>query len=402
MKKIKIAFVIHTLGRGGAEQALVNLVNGMDRDKFEITVCSIINTGGLQKDISQDIEIKSIINVPRFILNRNVNETGTLVKGKGKLSIPARMYAFFWRHFPKLISVIQGKKMKGYDVIVSYLEGPTSIFVANLKTEVPKISWVHVDLENERKSEIFFKNLSINKDNYYKFDKIISVSNGVKKSLENYIGVEKEIETVYNVYEDQKIIDLSEENLTTEERTLFKNDKTNLISVGRLSSQKGYDRLIEAVRSIKIEQPEMLERLNIVIIGDGEEFNNLNELIEKSELTEIINIAGFYSNPYKLIAASDAFISSSVTEGFSTVVVESVILGKHVLTTRCSGMDEILEGYSTSKIEDNSVDGIKRLIMEYLDEVNIEEFIIPAEKEHKFDKKESILNHERIFESILK
>ena len=60
----KVLFLIHTLGGGGAEKVLVNLVNGMDKKKYKVTVMTVVDTGIFRKDLSPEIEYKTIIKNP--------------------------------------------------------------------------------------------------------------------------------------------------------------------------------------------------------------------------------------------------------------------------------------------------------------------------------------------------
>lgn len=402
MKKIELAFFIHTLGRGGAEQALVNLVNGLNQKKFNVTVYTVLNTGELKNEINKEIDVISLFKLPKFFLKKQTTDTGTLKKGKNKLSLISKLYGFLWRNTSHIIAMLSERKLKKHDIFISYLEGPTSKLVSNLKTNTIKIAWVHVDLSKEKKSELFFHNMDDNLNHYSQFDKIIAVSADVKKSLVDYIGVETQVDVLYNVYRDNKIIEMSAERLTPKEKLLFKSDRINFISVGRLTKQKGYDRLIKAIKIIKNTHKNVYDALNFIILGDGELKEDLINQINVNNLEKKVSLYGFCSNPYKMIRNSDVFICSSRTEGFSTVVVESVILDVPVITTDCSGMLEILDNNPNSIIRDNSTEGIVNLILDFFNKHEEEKNNkkIEESRGYAFSFKKAISDHESYFDKL--
>ena len=76
----KIIFLIHTLGGGGAEKVLVNLVNSLDKSKYNITVMTVIDTGIFKKDLNSDINYKSIFKIPKFLKRNNKRHCRTKTK----------------------------------------------------------------------------------------------------------------------------------------------------------------------------------------------------------------------------------------------------------------------------------------------------------------------------------
>ncbi|QIK86861.1 glycosyltransferase [Erysipelothrix sp. HDW6B] len=391
-RKININYYVYTLGGGGAEKALLNLVHNMDKDKFNVTVTTIINTGKYIDELGDEIKHKSVIHIPKIFLKKFVNNTGTLQKDSGqmntskekndtKMSFAVRVYTFFWKYFSWLLIPIGFFQNIKNDVIVSYLEGPTQIFVSSIPLKRIKIAWIHVDLNAERKSEVFFRNMKQNRNTYKKFDQVIAVSNGVKKSLEDYMKIDTTIpiSVKYNVYDESQIKSLAQTGVNAN----VCSDKLNIISVGRLSKQKGYDRLIEAVSML---DANLLNKFTIRIYGDGEEKESLSSMIIERGLSGVIRLEGFTDNPYFEIANSDLFIAPSRTEGFSTVVVESVIIGTPVLATDCSGMDEILNYGEYGCLVENSVNGVYNGI-----------FQLVSDKDKMEQISKSILNAENIF-----
>ena len=132
-------------------------------------------------------------------------------------------------------------------------------------------------------------------------------------------------------------------------------DVINIICIGRLVEQKGFDRLLEACKRIT---DEGIKNFRIYIIGEGPERNNLENAIDKDKLSPFVELVGYQSNPYKYLKQADMFLLSSRDEAFSLVVGESLIVGTPVIATDCSGVDEWLDGGKYGMIIENSNEGI--------------------------------------------
>ena len=143
--------------------------------------------------------------------------------------------------------------------------------------------------------------------------------------------------------------------------SLNNNDILNLITVGRLENQKGYDRIIKVLAKLKRED----YKFHLKILGEGSERDRLEDLITQNELKEYVELTGFTDNPYPYVKNADLFVCSSRSEGYSTVITESLILGTPVITTDCSGMRELLKDGEIGLIVENESEklysGLKEL-----------------------------------------
>lgn len=337
-EKKKVLFLIHTLQIGGAEKVLVNLVNKLNQQKYDITVMTVINAGAFRKKLNKNIHYKTIFDI-KFLSKEkestksNNQNSGNLFSKTSRIkNILASLYKFFWRNVN--CEKIYNKYVKDdYDVEVAFLEGVASKIIANsTNKEAKKIAWLHVDLINETKTERFFKNDEDEKNNYHKFDKIVGVSKYVvEQAIKKYqLNPDKTI-VRYNPIDKDDIENKANEKIDIEKKQF------TMISIGRLSIQKGYDRLLKVVKKLNNDKL----KFDLWIIGVGAEEEKLKKYIQENNLTNV-KLLGYKSNPYKYINVADMFVCSSRAEGFSTVVSEAVILEKPIVTTECSGMREIL------------------------------------------------------------
>ena len=366
---IKILFFIETLSGGGAEKVLQNLVNNMDRGKFDITVQTVWKEN------------------PDGLLNENI---------KYKYIYPtySRLNNYKYRASILLKTIYPLHIKDNYDIEVAYLEcGATKVISTSTNKNAKKIAWVHCDLSKKISNINEFKTKSIN---WYKnFDKVVCVSRDVEKSFKSIYGDEFDTAVLYNVIDD---ISIRKKATDAIEDFAFDESIPTVVSVGRLSKEKRFDRLIKAHKKLLDEGISN----KLLIIGEGDERKNLEQLIKASDIQESVTLAGFKGNPYPYIKNADLLVCSSDFEGFSSFVAEGLILGKAIVTTKCNGMVELLGdsqyGIITECNEKSLADGIKMILS---DNGLKEEFERKAlERGKEFSIEASIAETEKFFNNI--
>lgn len=334
MKK-KILFFINTLCAGGAERVLLDMVNNMDKEKYSITVQTILDGGEFSNSLCPDIEHKSIIRVKNSFLR--------------KLFIYALSFVIPPRVVHKLFV---GNK---YDYECAYLEGvPTKLIAASSNKKSQKYAWIHTDIGTNLKVNKVFGSLGEQIKCYKNYNKIICVSEGVKESFIKLCGNFENAVVVYNVINDKKIKIQAGEPETCK--------SFQVITVGRLEEPKGYDRLLRVHKKLIDEG----FNYKLVFVGDGSKKEELQDYVKDNSLTTSTDFLGFCDNPYKYIKNAEFLVLSSRVEGFSTAICEALILGKPVVATDCCGTREILGdsefGLVTENNEEGIYEGIKKML----------------------------------------
>lgn len=326
---IKILFLIPNLAHGGAERVLVNLVNNLDPSTFEITLQTLFDEGINKQHLSSNIIYTSFL--------------------KHQFRGNSHLMKFF---SPKFLYRVIVKKE--YDVIVSYLEGPVARIISGCPFgDTKKIAWFHTAPESEKVFSVGFLFTRNAINTYSSMDKFVCVSKGVANAVRNIVGYQLENMVVkYNTIDSKKIREMANEEL---EDDRFNYDGLKICSVGKLQDVKGFDRLAKAHKRLK--EKGICHR--VYILGAGEQEQALKKYIEKNKLQNSFLLLGFQSNPYKYMASCDLYVCSSRREGFSSAVAEALILGLPVVSTDCSGTDELLgENSEYGVVVENSVDGI--------------------------------------------
>lgn len=330
MKKILI--IQETLGGGGAERVLKNILDNLDYSKFKVDLLLIYNEGVYLEKINPNVNIKYIYKKLKY-KNKILN----------KINFSIRKFIF--KYFSKLL--YKKYVIDSYDVEIAFLEGDCTRILSSSTNKISqKIAWIHIDLSKYRRMS-----KSEEASCYSKFNKVICVSEDSKNSfIKLYPQFKDKAEVIYNLINIDEINDLSKEKID------YRFSYPTLIGVGRLVEQKRFDILI---RAHKILIDEGIDN-KLIILGEGPKHLELMNLIKELNLENSVDIIGFKSNPYPYIKNSTVFVMSSDFEGFSLVVAEAIVLGKAIVSTRCVGPCELLKnGENGILVECGDIYGLK-------------------------------------------
>ena len=372
MRRIKVLFLIHDLGQGGAEKVLVNLVNHMDQAKFDITVVSLFGGGINEQFLDPSVRYRSVF-------KRIIPGNSKIMK----LFSPEQLHSFCIK--------------ERYDIEVSYLEGPSARIISGCKDDSALlVSWIHVEQHNIKKLSSSFRSEKEAVSCYNRFDRTICVSQTVMDDFCSILKFSRPCEVIYNTVESEKILALSKEKA----REIVKTEGcTDLIAVATLKESKGYLRLLRIIKRLTDESYNII----LYILGKGPQEKELKEYVRNLALSERVVFLGYDVNPYKYVSKCDLFVCSSFAEGFSTAATESLIVGTPVCTVEVSGMKEMLGenneyGVVTENSEDSLYDGIKS----FLDNPEkLQYYKTQAEKRGRdFYSKETVLSVENMLLSL--
>lgn len=365
----KVLFFIHDLMYGGAEKVLVNLVNNMDKDKYDITVMTVFDVGVNKKFLNKDIKYK-------YVFKRMFRGNSTIFK----IFKPETLYKYMIKD--------------EYDIIISYLEGSCTRIISGCRNEdIKKFAWVHI-VQDEKQFKKSYKNKDEAIKCYNKFNKIACVSMDVKDNFIELSGIKDNVEVIYNTNETDEIVKLSKDKV---EDVIFKDNVINICGVAKVIPKKGFMRLARVHKRLLEEGYNH----HIYILGEGEEKEKIKNYLRDNGLSDSFTFLGYKENPYKYVEKCDLFICSSFEEGFSTAVTESILVGTPVVTTLCSGMKELLgENNEYGIIEENSEEGIYRGLKKILQNPKLIDYYNNKiiERARRFSKNETIVKVEKFLE----
>ena len=333
--KKKIIFVSQALWIGGIETALVNLINRLDYDKYDVTCLITQNYLDMAERLTKNCRL--------IVADRN--STVTFIspyKFKRLYDIleepqgATRFRRFLWHVLNILFKALENhlysdyikKQMKDerFDTAVIYSD---------------RVAEIAVKAINAKKYLMFYHHGAMRKEyhdyyGYKKSDKIISVSDNITEKLKDYRKkYAKKIVTVNNVIDVDSIIEKSKSPV---EEELFLENKYNIVSCGRLAKEKGFDLAVEACRLL-VEKNH--KNINWIFVGDGPQREEIEKQIALYGLEKYIKLVGMKKNPYPYIAKADLFVQPSRVEAFGLSIAEAMVLGVPVLSTETDGAKEI-------------------------------------------------------------
>lgn len=318
MKK-RILFFIESLAGGGAERVLVTLLKHFDYQKYNVTLLTLVDGGVLNDEIKGlPISYETVISPSNKVFYQIWNRL---------------KYNLIYHWLPVKMVNRWIIPQKGVDVYVAFTEGfATKLLSYSLHK---KIAWVHIDLKSYpwTLDNNIYLNFQEEIVAYKKYNKVICVSNSVEKVMKDYYTLYNTV-TIYNPIDSDDIVSKAETPLG-----VIIPPAVNIVSVGRLVPQKGYDLLIPIIARLRKEGLD----IHLYLIGEGSDRAVLSQLILDNDLNDYVHMFGFLKNPFSLMKQMDFFVCSSRAEGFSLVIAEAMVLGLPVVSMDCAGPNELLD-----------------------------------------------------------
>ena len=332
----KVLFLIHDLSHGGAEKVLVNLVNNMDPEQFDITVVALFGGGVNARFLKPHIHYRAVF--PKaFPGNSHVM----------KLFTPRQLHKWFIK--------------ERYDIEVSYLEGPSARIISGcLDPDTRLVSWIHSTMPTAKAAAVGFRSPDEAMRCYNKMDTMVFVSQPVRDAFLKSCPYTGRADVLYNTNETAHILEKSWEPVPED---TFPKEKLCWCGVGKLVSSKGFDRMLRIQKRLT----EDGFPVRFYALGEGPMRVELEKLAADLGIADSVTFLGYQTNPYKYVAKCDLFVCASHAEGFSTAATEALIVGTPVCTVEVSGMKEMLGednewGIVTENSEEALYRGIKRLL----------------------------------------
>ncbi|PEU09356.1 glycosyltransferase [Bacillus sp. AFS014408] len=361
MKK-NILFVINNLNCGGAEKALISLLETIDYSMYNVDLFLFKHEGLFFNKISQQVNLlEEPFEYKYFDMPIKKAIMDCVKKGRIDIAL-ARLCAGYifkneenkarceqrvWKYISRSLKTISKK----YDVAIGYLEkNPVYFCIDNVKAN-KKIGFIHNDYDKlGMDPDIDMKYLD-------KLDKMVTVSEECARVLrQRFPAYKQKVEVMYNIVSPNIINKMSLEKVDMREKGI------KIVSVGRLNYQKGFEMAIETCKGLNKNGYE----ITWYVIGEGEERARLEKMIEENNLRGMFILLGIKENPYPYIKNADIYVQPSRFEGKSIAIDEAKILRKPIVVTNFStAEDQIKNEENGIIVEMNShaiSEGIKKLI----------------------------------------
>lgn len=359
----KLLFVMMHLKMGGAERSLVNLLNEINYKEYSVDLLLIKREGELISQLPKNI---NIIETPYELRSLFSNRIETIrgikyfvIRGcsilyseiYGKV-IPGDDCAVRWNGFYDKAIPMLGRE---YDVAISYLAGPSMFYVANKVDAKKKIVFIHSDY----KASGAFIGKNTDFPYFKKFDVIPTISEQCKNSLvKEFPDIKEKFVVVPNIT-SKRLIEARSCQFIPEE---YKEQKSIICSVGRLSNEKGFDMAAQAAALLKSRKMSF----SWYIVGEGTERKKIQEIIVQNHLENCFFLLGIRDNPYPYIKNADVIVQPSRFEGKSMVLDEAKILAKPIIATNYSTVHDQLskdEGLIVEMSPEKIADAVQKIVL---------------------------------------
>lgn len=382
--KRQLLFIMGTLENGGGERSLINLLQLIDYNRYDVDLILFKERGIFLKQIPNEVNIVKGLDILHFMYNDSIKKAfdfhylkesfihifGTVIsKIVAKSGFCKGQYR--WLHFYEKVIPKLDKK---YDIAISYLEGETTYYLVDKVEAKKKISWVHTDYSKIN------ADLSIDLKYFKKIDKIVSISDACVDILKNtFPSIADKFVCLPNLTSSKSIKFMAEQFVPSE---FTKEDGIRIISIGRLVHLKGFDIAIDAARILK----ENKISFKWFVIGEGILKEELENMRKKYQLENNFELLGIRENPYPYLKNADIVVQPSRYEGKSMVLDEAKILCKPIVVTNYETVkDQITEneGLIVHMDAESLCKGIIKMIDEH-------------EKYEKFLEKHNYSNENKI------
>lgn len=365
MKKILI--FSQAMEIGGAEKALLGLLENIDTTKYEVDLFLMRHSGELMKYIPSNINLLPEISqyADLAVPIGNVLKKGHLKiaygRYKGKKAAVKRVselglgdndvaieysHKYTAKYMPKISD-------KGYDLAISFLT--PHYFVTQKVNAKKKVAWIHTDysrVEMDRESQLVM---------YSNYDKIASISDkAAEKFVRIFPSLKDKVITIQNILPEKYINKITDE--FTAENEISNDGSIKLLSIGRFCTAKNFDNIPEICKLIRNQGVN----IKWYIIGYGGDEQLIKDKIAEFNMQDYVIVLGKKENPYPYIKACDIYIQPSRYEGKCVAVCEAQILNKPVIITNyATASSQLTDGFDGIVVPmDNQgcAEGIARVI----------------------------------------
>lgn len=378
-RKIKVLFRHRSMEMGGVEKVVLSMLNNLNREKFELTICLNINQGELRNEFPSHVR-KVYIAEGKEDLSKN-----SLIR---KLQLIIRRFKL--NKAKKDPSIADRILKDKFDVEIATTYAVYEAVLNSSNKNSKKIAWLHSDLT--------LPSFDPYRDNIFnsmkQFDYIIYGSQQCKDVLEeNYPNVQfPPGKVILNAIPIEEIKEKAQAFLPE-----FENVPT-FVSVGRLDIRKGYRTLLEAHQKLLADGFTH----HIHVIGNGEDYEMLSKRIDELGVKKTFRLLGTQINPYPYVKNADFYIMPSESEGWPLIIAETLILQKPIIATAVGGVPEMIDhkitGYLTEYSQEGLYHGIKELLTNKNMVGNIQKNLVNIET--KFDNKKIFDAVEEIIEEL--
>ncbi|CAA7194383.1 glycosyltransferase [Chryseobacterium potabilaquae] len=371
-KKIKILFRHRSMEMGGVEKVLLSILNNINPNIFDMTVCLTLNQGELRNEFPSHVKKIYLTDGKENFSKNSILRKIQLISRRIKLKRLDKNRHIIDKIINDTFDIEIGMDYRDYDAVLN-----------STNKNSKKIGWSHSEINVPKLKPLVPYILN----SFPKFDHIIYCSVRIKEMMHHYHPELK--------YPPESIIinaiPIEEIKKKAGEKIDAFPSVPTFVSIGRLHTRKGFHKLIDAHTQL------MKEGLihHIIILGDGEERENLQSQIRSNGVENSFILAGNKMNPYPYIKNADYFILPSESEAWPLVIAEALILQKPIIATNVGDIGMMIKDRETGYLINYDTTEMYHAMKEFISNQELTTHI-----REKLKNIESQFDNKKIFDEI--
>jgi len=319
LAKRKILFVLGSLGAGGAERQVLRILTHLDRERYAPSMYVVHREGELLEQVPVDVPVFAYWDDRTY----------------PRLNFPGRILLSQARDLARVIDREQ------IDLVYDRASQMTlTASLAMRRNAIPRVSVAVGDPSRDfalLHSRFAFAKRHLLRRAYRTADRIVAVSEGVRRGLIDFFALAaSQVVTCPNLFDIDQIDAASSEAFDQ-----YQADRFEIVTVGRLSQEKGHIHLLQAME--RLVEADRHARVRLWLVGSGPLEQTLRGFVKDHGLEAHVCFAGYQTNPLPFVKHAQLFCLPSLYEGMPNALIEAMVCGTPVISSDCpSGPREIL------------------------------------------------------------
>ena len=390
----KVLFIMNDLECGGAQKALISLLENFDYSKYEVDLLLLNQEGIFMNSLPKEV---NLLSEPKYYKYFNMSlkkAAKELIKLNKYNILFSRLVSIMKFKYEKNSAVLEQKFWKNFSVsleninkkyyaAIGFLEKTPIYYCVDKVKANKKIGWIHTNYE------AMGMDWKLDKPYFEKLDKIVTVSENSSNILKNiFKDEENKIKVIKNIISSNTIYRLSRKEVE------FDDAYINIVTVGRLTAAKGYDLAIDACRNLVNKG----YKVKWYVIGEGEERKALEKKICEKNLENYFILLGLKDNPYPYIYRSDIYCQTSLFEGIGISITEAKILKKPIVITNFESAQEQIKNNFNGIICEMCAEKISDSIIKLIEDEDLRKKFINNLKQENISNEYEVDNLYKIID----
>lgn len=373
-QKKKLLFITSTMIVGGVERALIGLLNAIDKGCYDVTLLITKRGGPLEAEIPAGVRVTHLsVDIAHYDDRLLSQKRYWQWMSNKAIRWGVHHIHDHWRNTYLTLKTYPMFD-ETYDCVIAYKADDAMVTcVADKFTAQKKLLWVHSRLPSDRVFHSTYRKI------IRRFDGVIYVSHALQDYTSSLFPTYKGVQVVIrNLVDTAGVPEKADSGPVPE----FPKNSVILVTVGRLSAEKGQDLIPATVKLLK----KAGHSIRWYLIGDGDLRGKIEDEIRANGVQDHVILLGTLLNPYPYMKRCDIYVQPSLSEGYCTTTVEAKLFCRPIVTTNAPGMcEQFISGKNGLIVDAMTPEALSEGIRTLLDHPELRQKFADALEKEAFD-----------------